>query len=129
MVMVHMNDIKISEICVNISAKDVPQVHWRRLQVFGRMKDALKLRKSYCTSSVQKISRLVAQTSRLKVTQEFCALLVHKTSRLMVPGSRLGVFPRVWQSTDMPISRLVLSRNMLQSTGCLDRSTGRLGRV
>src|SRR5436189_238315 len=50
-------------------------------------------------------------------------------SRLVVPVSRLMAVPRVEQSTDIPVSRLVLSRNLHQSTGCLDQSTDRLGRV
>ena len=50
-------------------------------------------------------------------------------SRLLCQCSRLIFFPRVEQSTDMPVSRLVLSRNLHQSTGCLDQSTDRLGRV
>ena len=43
--------------------------------------------------------------------------------------SRLIFFPRVEQSTDMPVSRLVLSRNLNQSTGGLDQSTDRLSQV
>src|SRR5436189_2334015 len=50
-------------------------------------------------------------------------------SRLLCQCSRLIFFPRVEQSADIPVSRLVLSRNLYQSTDSLDQSTDRLGRV
>ena len=74
-------------------------------------------------------SRLVAQTSRLQVIQKQRACSVHKDQSTDVPVSRLMVYPRVWQSTDMPVSRLVSPSLKLSVDWWLDQSIGRLRQV
>src|SRR3954469_907512 len=125
------------------SAKDVPQVHWRRLQVMLKKKQASKPRKQglyRCCAADQSTDGQYQLTGGKDQStggsdqstdspQEHCAGTVHKDQSTDVPVSRLMVYLRVWQSTDMPVSRLVLSRNIYQSTGGLDLSTDRLGRV
>src|SRR3954470_8105141 len=88
------------------SAKDVPQVHWRRLQVMLKKKQASKPRKQglyrYCAADQSTDGQYQSTDGSDQSTgspQEHCAGTVHKDQSTGVPVSRLMVYPRVWQST------------------------------
>src|SRR5438045_9716928 len=113
------------------SAKDVPQVHWKRIQVMLNKKQASKPRKQWlCCEADQSTDGQYQSTGGKDQStggsdqstgspQELCAGSVHKDQSTDVPVSRLMFYPRVWQSTGWPrqstgyaqidaISRLVL---------------------
>src|SRR3954469_1904294 len=78
------------------SAKDVPQVHWRRIQVMMKENKRRSQGNRCCTGAVQQDQSTGGQTSRLEVSQDLCACLCTDTSRLICQCSRLEVFPKVW---------------------------------
>ena len=129
------------------SAKDVPQVHWRRIQVMLMKIQASKPRNRCCTGAVQQDQSTGGQTSRLEVSQELCAQVCTGISRLTAQCSRLearigrlghkpvdlwqgsvdwGLRPVDWwkdQSTGGQTSRLVTHQG--SSTCCSTHVIGR----
>src|SRR3954468_18643982 len=91
------------------SAKDMPQVHWRRLQVMLKKKQASKPRKQglyWCFAADQSTGGQYQSTGGKDQStggsdqstdspQELCAGTVHKDQSTDVPVSRLMVFPKV----------------------------------
>ena len=91
------------------SAKDVPQVHWRRLQVMLKEKQASKPRKQglyRCCAADQstdgqyqstggKVQSIGGSDQSTDSPQEHCAGTVHRSSRLLYQSSRLMFYPRV----------------------------------
>src|SRR3954468_18159497 len=84
------------------SAKDVPQVHWRRLQVILKKKQASKPKKQglyRCCAADQSTDGQYQSTGGSDQStgspQELCAGTVHKDQSTDVPVSRLMVFPKV----------------------------------
>src|SRR3954470_9310593 len=92
-----------------LSAKDVPQVNWRRLQVMLKKKQSSKPRKQglyRCCAADQstddkhqstggKDQSTGGSNQSTDSPQEHCAGTVHKDQSTDVPVSRLMVFPRV----------------------------------
>src|SRR5436189_2912687 len=124
------------------SAKDVPQVHCRRLQVMLKKKQASKPRKQElytCCAADQSTDGQYQSTGGKDQStggsnqstdspQEHCAGTVHKDQSTDVPVSRLMVFLKVWAvdwGSDQSIGSVPGAADAQeQSTAFTEQSTG-----
>src|SRR5438270_3809736 len=89
------------------SAKDVPQVHWRRIQVMLMKIQASKPKNRCCTGVVQQDQSTGGQTSRLEVSQELCAQVAQASVDCLHRAVDWVSSREFWLSTGAQTSRLV----------------------